>query len=615
MNHFQKAIFVFTIATFFIGTLNAQPSGGPYGPVHQVYTIPDEAAHVYYVSVDGDAALAGTSIEQPTSLEAAVAKVITGDVIVLRGGTYRTGNLVLNQGITMQPYNGEKVILKGTRVAGDWRKLRTELWVTTWDTFFPSAPQGWWRNTREEMFTPTYKFNDDMVFVDGKFLNMVGWPGEVDEDSYYIDYKNKLVYIGTDPSDKTVEITAYNVAIHRVIEEAHGKPSDGIGPTIKGITFTQYAYRAFEFDGYNPEGISPESEHGKDIVGTTLENCEISFCSRVAGYFRGDRLTIKNCKISDTSTEGIFILSSNDVLLEKNIIARNNIERITGYYPAAVKIFNQCYRVVCNDNLVIDHPYSNGIWYDVGNVDGVFTNNWVQGVGKNDENIKSNALWPAENGFFFEISKGAICAGNVFVDCDHGVCALNSCDVEFYNNTFVNSMATIARDQRSAQGDHFGWHPATGPDVEERNGFVFKNNLMYSTPDFPRPLMLVYQPDFMCERQTGSPLKEMDNNVYVKGSTELNAAVIVWSPAENEKCQIEINQLDEMTALYNEFSRNSVYVSDYHGAVFKSIELGNFELIAEFKEGATTGADLPRAIANTIERNKKAGIGAYGLNQ
>ncbi len=75
--------------------------------------------------------------------------------------------------------------------------------------------------------------------------------------------------------------------------------------------------RAIEVDGKDTEGISPESEHGKDVVGTTLEHCTISFCSRVAAYLRGDRLTIRNCKVSDTSTEGIYILSSSDVLLEK----------------------------------------------------------------------------------------------------------------------------------------------------------------------------------------------------------------------------------------------------------------------------------------------------------
>ena len=33
----------------------AQPSGGPYGPIPQRYEVPKGAAHVYYVAPDGQA--------------------------------------------------------------------------------------------------------------------------------------------------------------------------------------------------------------------------------------------------------------------------------------------------------------------------------------------------------------------------------------------------------------------------------------------------------------------------------------------------------------------------------------------------------------------------------
>ena len=595
----------------YIVSLKAQPSGGPYGPVQQLYELP-KANTVYFVAPDGKEDNSGFDLTTPTTFENAISKVVTGDAIILRGGIYRTGNLIFNQGISIQPYKNEKVILKGTKVASNWKNLRNELWITEWDNFFPSKPQSWWQLTREGMYTPLYKFNNDMVFVNGKFLSAVCWPGEVDMNSYYIDYVNRQVYIGVDPADKMVEITAYNVALNRVIGECNSKESDKIGPTIKGITFTQYAYRAIEIEGYDPEGISVETQHGNDVTGTTFENCEISYCSRVAGYFRGNKLTIRNCKISDTSTEGLFILSSNDVLLERNIFTRNNIENITGYFPAAVKIFNQCYRVTCNDNLVIDHPNSHGIWYDVGNVNGVFTNNFVQGVGLNNDEVKSYELWPAQNGFFFEISKGAICAGNVFVDCDHGVMSLNSCDVEFYNNTFYNSMACIARDERSAVGDHFGWHPATGPEVEQRDGFVFNNNLMYSSSDYPRSFVLVHQPANMCDQLPETPIKEMDNNVYVNASSELNPSIMALSPGKNENCQIIFNSLEEINKIYPKFSKGSVFIPNYYGSVFKSPDMGNYRLISEFTEG-NKKTILPDEVSKTIKRSVKAGIGAYSL--
>jgi parallel beta-helix repeat protein len=602
---------LFAVALLFmVAPLLGQPSGGPYGPVSKTYDIPQDANNVYYVAPDGKAENGGLSVDNPTTLERAIEKVVTNDAIILRGGTYRTGNLVLNQGVTIQPYKDEQPVLKGTYIADEWKKLRTDLWITKWENFFPSAPQDWWVRTRQGMWTPLYKFNDDMVFVDGKFLDVVGWEGDVDENSYYIDYENKLVYIGVNPEGKEVEITAFNVGINRVTGEAHGKKSDKKGFTLRGVTLTQYAYRAIEIQGKDPEGISPESEHGKDVVGTTIENCEISYCSRVAGYLRGDNLTFKNNKISHTSTEGIFILASNDVLLEKNIFTQNNIEQITGYFPAAVKIFNQCYRVTCNDNLVIDQPYSNGIWYDVGNVDGVFTNNWVENVGSNKGKVSTDRIHIGNNGFFFEISKGCKVAGNVFVNCDYGLMSLNSSGVEVYNNTFVNSTASFARTERSAEGDHFGWHPATGPGVEERYNHVFVNNLVTGDKNFERPLLYVWQPSIICERATGSPLKELDNNIYVNAKVKDDVPLMVWAPVENEKCSTTYHSLDGIREEVAGFEENSTYLKNYTGSIYKSVELGNYQLLPNFYV-AEEQADVPSEINKMINRDNEEGVGAY----
>ena len=45
---------------------------------------------------------------------------------------------------------------------------------------------------------------------------------------------------------------------------------------------------------------------------------------------------------------------------------------------------------------MIDNPDSNGIWYDVGNVDGVFVNNWVENA--NDGFSTSARLFDVEVG-------------------------------------------------------------------------------------------------------------------------------------------------------------------------------------------------------------------------
>jgi hypothetical protein len=528
--------------------------------VAQTYEVPKNASHVYYVAPDGKPDAAAT-LEAPSTLEAVVPKVVTGDAIILRGGTYRTGGLVLNQGITMQPYRDEVPVLKGTRVAAKWETLRGGVWRTPWTTLFPQRPADWWQRNREGMRTPLHRFNNDMVFVDGEFLQSAGWEGALDAHSYAIDYEGGYVYIGVDPKDRLIEITAFDSALVRTTRNAHGKESDKKGYVIRGITFTQYAYRALEVEGIEPDGPADPATFGKDVVGTTLEDVTITYCSRVAAYLRGDGLVIRRSLVSDTSTEGIYIISSSDVLLEKNIFRRNNIERITGYYPSAVKIFNQTRRVICRDNLVIEHPYSNGIWYDVGNIDGVFVNNWVEG---------------ALDGFFFEISKGAIAAGNVFVNCDRGIHALNASGVRVYQNTFINSVASFERTPRSAANDHFGWHPATGPDVDARNGHVFVGNLLYAGEGFGRALLSVEQTPVLCGKLTDSPLTKVDGNVYVRRGDTAAKPLVRWSPAEGNACTAQLATPSALTAIVPGFDAHSASKDGFAGAFFMSPELHNY---------------------------------------
>jgi hypothetical protein len=560
------------IAALFMAPAMAQPSGGPYGPIPQIYEVPTSGT-VYYVAPDGKADAPGTSLDRPTTIESAIARVVTGDTIVLRGGTYRTGRLQLNQGITIQPYRDEEPVLKGTQAATEWQALRDGVWRTKWSKLFPAQPLGWWRREREGMRTPLHRFNNDMVFVDGKLLKSVGWEGELDERSFYIDYDSGYVYIGVDPKDKLVEITAHDIALHRPSRPVHGKQSDRKGPTIRGVTFTQYAYRAIDIEGKKPSttaneeptddpvGVSDPANHGKEVVGTTLENVTISFTSRVAGYFRGDRLTIRNSLISDTGTEGIYVIGSSDVLLERNIIRRNNIEQLTGYYPAAVKIFNQSYRVVVRDNLVIDHPYSNGVWYDVGNVEGVFANNYVEGT---------------QIGFFFEISKGAVVAGNVFVDNAQGIRVLNSARARVYHNTFLNSPVLFDRNERSAQGDHFGWHPQTGPDVDERVGHVFAGNLLVASEGFDQPLLRFEQPSALCGKVTDPMTTRVDGNAYVRAAAD-DKPLVIWSPVRGKQCQTEYGSLEAFRKAAGVEAHGKSW-APYHGTVFRSVDMRRFEL-------------------------------------
>ena len=196
------------------------------------------------------------------------------------------------------------------------------------------------------------------------------------------------------------------------------------------------------------------------------------------------------------------------------------------------------------------------------------------------------------NGFFFEISKGAVCAGNVFVDCRHGIDVLNSSNVQIYNNTLVNSPVMIGRTPRSAEGDHFGWHPSTGPDVDERYGHIFVNNLIAVDENYYESLFITFQTPDLCEKLSKPQLDKMDYNIYVRTPGNKSQPFMLWSPAKVESCNKEIEVLSDLHKMHSEFSGSSKSYVDYDGPLFKSWKLGNFELLSEFS-GSKIGYKLP----------------------
>ncbi len=265
--------------------------------------------------------------------------------------------------------------------------------------------------------------------------------------------------------------------------------------------------------------------------------------------------------------------------------------------------------MTCQNNLVTDLPYSNGIWYDVGNVDGRFINNYIENVGFTNEKMRVDQVWPSQNGFFFEISKGAIVAGNVFVNCDHGMMILNSSNVHVFQNTFFNSTAVIGRNERSSKGDHFGWHPSTGPDVDQRIGHIFVNNLLTSDENFKRPLLFVWQSSTICKKVIQQPLKEIDYNTYVRRTNNTDVPIIFWSPAKTDNCQQAFYSPSDLNVMFPKFSVHSKFFSNYNGPLFKSIELKNFEILKSFPE-FENAMTIPSELNKWFDKNIHY-VGAY----
>jgi len=144
-------------------------------------------------------------------------------------------------------------------------------------------------------------------------------------------------------------------------------------------------------------------------------------------------------------------------------------------------------------------------------------------------------------------------------------------------------MLCVARDERSAQGDHFGWHPSTGPDVDERHGHLLVNNLMVAEPGFQRPLLMVWQPPSLCEQLPDPPFSEMDHNGYVLPEGLNQEPLILWSPGRGPDCQEQLTGPDRVHQLHPSYATASILVQDAGTTLFPQARHGNYRLAGDFQ--------------------------------
>jgi poly(beta-D-mannuronate) C5 epimerase len=101
------------------------PGGGTGGPAPPLplsitgYPVPPGAL---FVATDGADSAAGTRRAPLRTVAAAVKRARQGATIVVRAGTYRETVGRVSKRITLQPYPGERVWLKGSVVVSGWKR-------------------------------------------------------------------------------------------------------------------------------------------------------------------------------------------------------------------------------------------------------------------------------------------------------------------------------------------------------------------------------------------------------------------------------------------------------------------------------------------------------------
>jgi hypothetical protein len=98
----------------------------------------------------------------------------------------------------------------------------------------------------------------------------------------------------------------------------------------------------------------------------------------------------------------------------------------------------------------------------------------------------------------------------------------------------------------------------------------------------------------------------------MRGIEQGSTPVILWSPTPGGGGQAGFETLNDLRKLYPQFDGNSLAFDADGTPIFKSIELGNYQLLPN-APGARSGAQLPADIKKMLGQSKMDGsyVGAY----
>lgn len=271
------------------GTPPGAGVGGEVGTGALIGTRPASTGPTYYLSPGGNDANPGTSPDRPwQTLNKAARELRAGDTLLLRGGTYRTGNFFqpANSGtsdnpITIKAYPNEVPVITGAPTYNAYFMIIGKSWITIDGLHFVDTTGGTliWTDSASRLLIRNCSFSshggDDMINIarggynriENNTFDTTGDPsGPGAGDHIYIrgsdyniiqgNYFKKAGHYAIDTIHYDAETSDHNIIRDNTIEQHWG---GGIG-LIMGSTHTlvernRIAYSGEEVTSYPKVGI------------------------------------------------------------------------------------------------------------------------------------------------------------------------------------------------------------------------------------------------------------------------------------------------------------------------------------------------------------------------
>lgn len=537
------------------------------------YPIPSGA---YFVAVDGKDTNPGTQDAPWQSLEHAHKAATNGATIVFRAGTYRiAAENIIDKKLTLQPYPHEQVWLTGSEIVSEWVQDGNIWRKDDWKYQFPS------RSGEERFIDGAYPLagNGDMVFLNGTLLTQVGSRDQVKPGTFYVDYSSQKLYIGDNPTGKSVEATVATRAIGMYLQGS----SNAKGSVIQGLGCRHFAQSCLEiavgqvrlenntFTRNGIEGVALAGESG-DIERYTRKGVSLD-------------LVVRSNNFSYNGRTGLQASRAHRLLLEGNIFSHNNVEHFAKDWGAAgFKIVGTDDMMIV-DNLVEEND-AIGIWLDIGVKRATVVNNVVH----------RNQSY----GIFFEISDGATIASNAIANnSGYGIFITNSSNAKIYNNTLVdNGKALRIQESNRGPNEEYSGQGILEPTWKTEH-IIAKNNIFANANGSydVNAVVDTWRYDWQNAGSKAAMVDALDHNAYYRTNANQPSNLLRLAlPPNLIKTYTDLAGLQANTS----FEQNGLEIKNVPlNNLFVNAANGNYQLAAN-SQMYQAGEPLPSDIAAAI---------------
>ena len=328
----------------------------------------------------------GTAEHPWKTIAKAAEKVAPGDLVVIRGGTYRERVVVKSSGTAQAPIRfeagpGEHVVVSGADRLTGWQKASPvqPVYHVPWSYQFNQHSR-----TMTHPDDEYYRVigRSEQVAINHYLLRQVLDASQMGPGAFFADVTNRWLLVW-DTGGRDLNKTMVEASVRQELLRVEGEHVQ-----VRGLRFRYAANMA---------------QHGAVVLAghhDVLEDCVIEAMNASGATFVGEDQIVRRCVFRDNGQLGFGASHAHHLLFSECLVENNNVKDFERGWEAGGDKLVLCREAVLERSRFVRNRGC-GVWFDIGN-----------------ENCVVRQCLIADNedsGIFYEISYGLHAQDNVIV--------------------------------------------------------------------------------------------------------------------------------------------------------------------------------------------------------